>query len=60
MNFIPFYALASTPSASIIGGMDDRSECSTHLTGAPTFRLGLRGFATLRPLLPLRTEHRHI
>jgi len=33
--FNPKFALVSTSSASIIGGMGDRSECSTHLTGAP-------------------------
>ena len=46
----PKFALANASSVSIIGGMGDRSECSTHPPGAPAFRLGLRGFATLRPL----------
>jgi len=34
-QFNPKFAIASTPSTSTIGGMGDRSECSTHLTGAP-------------------------
>ncbi|WP_456456152.1 hypothetical protein, partial [Nitratifractor sp.] len=46
----PNYALASTPSVSIIGGMGDTSKASTHPPGVPTFWLGLRGFASLRPL----------
>ncbi|WP_456457317.1 MBL fold metallo-hydrolase [Nitratifractor sp.] len=33
------YALASTPSVSIIGGMGDTSKASTHPPGAPTFWL---------------------
>ncbi|WP_457602524.1 hypothetical protein, partial [Nitratifractor sp.] len=36
-HFNPFYALASTPSVSIIGGMGDTSKASTHPPGAPTF-----------------------
>ncbi|WP_456457602.1 aminoacyl-tRNA hydrolase [Nitratifractor sp.] len=31
----PKFALAHASSASIIGGMGDRSECSTHPPGAP-------------------------
>ncbi|WP_457602436.1 hypothetical protein, partial [Nitratifractor sp.] len=37
--FNPNYALASTPSVSIIGGMGDTSKASTHPPGAPTFWL---------------------
>ncbi|WP_457602664.1 hypothetical protein, partial [Nitratifractor sp.] len=38
-DIIPNYALASTPSVSIIGGMGDTSKASTHPPGAPTFWL---------------------
>jgi len=72
----PFYALASTSSASIIGGMGDRSECSTHpwvrlrfsFASAASLRSDRFGFeandtkqfVSFCRFSPLHTEYRRI
>jgi len=50
--FNPKFALASTPSASIIGGMGDSSKASTHLTHFLLQNLGSSLLAGITSDLP--------